>query len=448
MAIVSKTDRDGIDIVIEELQQSTFPKLLGFWDPLTTYTSFPRANKNLVDGSVVPQVSADQKDYEQVLTNDKVFINSFFLIDDVRNYDEELRQIKQNISIIFQADLKKLYGQTNRADEQFNMDVLRVFQKENVFIVGDIELTEGIDNVYSDLSITGKLKEIVDLHDMSQLHVLKLSFDVLYRPDCPPNIKLVCSPCSETFNGAAITPAASGGTKSIIVQNDLPSPVQVGVALIDTAGNLLISVPAGAGAAVSTSPLSTGQENTFLPGDDGDRFLNGDYATVNVADISDFYTLVEDNEWGHKHRISSDNGGFMDEATGNFFDKDGIATTKALAFPNDIMRDYAWRRRWFLNRSGSRNWDDSVTLAQTDSRGGEVGWFLPNRAEYESLSSENINSPTYIDSRLFNWSAFNMWCSTTRKTGTTSAHRYTSSVDFWNTATKTQANGGAYIKLF
>lgn len=254
-------------------------------------------------------------------------------------------------------------------------------------------------------------------------------------------------PVNTDFNSTPTgvdTPAGQNLDINVVDAADGTTPI--GTLTTNTANEKKIEVTLPA--AISTSPLNTGQETQYRAGDDGARFIAGDYASVDFADISDFYTLVSANEWSHFKRFTGDTGGYMDEATGNFFDKDGNATTKALAFPNDIMRDYCTRRRWFLNRSGTRIWDDAIDLAQTDVRGGESGWRLPNRAEYDTLSSANGLTATYIDSRLHNWSAFNMWSSTTDKTNTAQAFRLSTATDNWTVAIKTQANGGAYVKLF
>lgn len=250
-------------------------------------------------------------------------------------------------------------------------------------------------------------------------------------------------PATETFNGAPISNIPAGGNKDISFYDQDFN--EVGTIVVDSPTGLEVQITIPT---VSASPLSTGQETSYLAGDDGDRFINGDYASVNIADISDFYTLVLDNEWGHKKRLTGDTGGYMDEATGLFYDVNGVATTKALAFPNDILRDYAWRRRWYLRRSGARSWANAITLTLTESRGGETGWFCPNKAELESITSNNAKSPTYLDSRLFNFSSNNIWSSTTDKVNTALAHRIGTAADSWTVQTKTQSNANAYVKLF
>lgn len=184
MAIVSKSNIDGIDIAINGLQQIYYSKLLAFWNTNSTYTMYPRANKNYKENDIRPEVSLDQKDYDSSLYNDKVSVNSFFLGADNRVYEYSNSQFRQNISLIFQADLVKLYGSNERLDEVFNSDVMRVISVDNVYMVGDITITEGIDNVYSDLTFSTDFKDKIKHSDISNRHVVKFSFDVIYKLKC------------------------------------------------------------------------------------------------------------------------------------------------------------------------------------------------------------------------------------------------------------------------
>lgn len=447
--IIEKTHLDGVDTVINFLQTAFHARFLGNWNTGVTYQMWPRANKNpRSDGNggenKVAEVSLDQKDYKEVLLDDNYDVSSFFLINDTRVYQDENYQIKQSISLIFQADLVKLYGEVYRADERFNMDVLRVLHRENKYIFGDINFIEGVDNVYSDLTFVGDFKQKMKIVDTSRTHVLKLTFDVIYRPNCNIRSAPVCTPAFYRNSDGTFTQSIDSGATFTapdvtITINSTPNIVPA---------NKDASFTVGGPTGVNSNVLNSGQETSYRSGDDGSRFLNGDYASVNLASLDDYYTLSDPNEWGHNKRITGDNGGYMDELTGNFFLVDGTPTDEDGAFPNGIRRDYATRRRWYFGRSGSRDWEDGIDLAQTDTRGGETGWYLPNRSEYESLSSNSSKTPTFIDSRLFNWPAFTMWSSTTNKNDTTQAYRYNSTSDTWTTAVKTQANGCAYVKLF
>lgn len=184
MAIVSKTNRDGVDTVIEQLQQKFYAMLPGFWNSSAVYQSYPRANKNKKGDQTIPEISLDKKDYAEVLFNDKFDITSFFLVDNERTFKDEYKQIHHRISLIFQADLVALYGSTERMDETFNTHVLRVVTKESKYIFGDITMIEGVDDVYRDLTLSGDFKKQIDLTDLSNMHVLRCDFNIIYKPNC------------------------------------------------------------------------------------------------------------------------------------------------------------------------------------------------------------------------------------------------------------------------
>jgi hypothetical protein len=186
--IVSKQNIDGVDVVIDGLQNSIHAKLLNFWQTGVVYKCYPRANKNYKKGSLIPEISLNEKEYSgDVFFDDKVGVSSFFLVSDSSTSDEKFKQITRNVSIIFQSDLVKLYGANERYDEQFNTDVLRVLYKEPRFICSDINITEGIDKVYSELNLSGDYKELIQNSDLSNRHIVRFSFDVVYRLKCINN---------------------------------------------------------------------------------------------------------------------------------------------------------------------------------------------------------------------------------------------------------------------
>ena len=185
MAIVSKTDRNGVDVAIEKLQQIRYPKLISRWDVNAVYTSHPRANKNKIEGDLIPEVSLDSKEYKEVFTNDNVAVNSFWLVDNVRPYDPVQEWFSHNVSLIFQADLVKLYGQSNRADEEFNMDVIRELVRPNQYMFDtDIEIIETVDSVYADVTIPEEMKKKIDLDDIGAGHVVRFNFEIRYPINC------------------------------------------------------------------------------------------------------------------------------------------------------------------------------------------------------------------------------------------------------------------------
>jgi hypothetical protein len=214
MAIVEKTNRKGVDKAIHVLQQRTYANLLGFWADGVEYTMYPRVNKNFKNDSTIPEISLDSKNYKETFYDDKVAVNSFFLVDDQSTYQNDNNQIVQDVSIIFQADLVKLYGDAERVDEVFNSDVLQVFKDVKRFIYSDIERITGFDSVYSDLSLSADLREKIQFSDISNRHILRLDFSIRYDFKCDSPIVPLCVPVTIMENGVLVARQAAGTTYS------------------------------------------------------------------------------------------------------------------------------------------------------------------------------------------------------------------------------------------
>src|SRR6056300_168724 len=214
MAIVEKTNRKGVDKAIHVLQQRTYANLLGFWADGVEYTMYPRVNKNFKNDSTIPEISLDSKNYKETFYDDKVAVNSFFLVDDQSTYQNDNNQIVQDVSIIFQADLVKLYGDAERVDEVFNSDVLQVFKDVKRFIYSDIERITGFDSVYSDLSLSADLREKIQFSDISNRHILRLDFSIRYDFKCDSPIVPLCVPVTIMENGILVARQAAGTTYS------------------------------------------------------------------------------------------------------------------------------------------------------------------------------------------------------------------------------------------
>ena len=281
MAVVSKADRFGVDVVIENLQQSLYPRLLAYWDVSTVYTSYPRANKNYKKDNVIPEISLDQKDYKETLMDDKLSVNSFWLVENTRPYNTVEGRLSHKISVIFQADLVALYGQSNRADEEFNINVLTEIAKNNPYIFEtDVEVIETIDSVYSDLTISGEMKDHLNLHDIGKLHVVRFDFEIKYDKGCNiTKMAPVCPTITETFNGAAISNPTPN--KVIVVQSDAVGNPQVGTVITDTSIALTVEVSAAAAGLPVTQTLNDGTITGLIDTPSGQ---NVDFVLFNEED--------------------------------------------------------------------------------------------------------------------------------------------------------------------
>lgn len=182
MALVLKTNPVGVDFVINDIQDLLFSNLtangVGNWTS-ANYESYYRAFINPKDGGTIPEVDNGTNEYKEVLMDDKFTASSFFLVDDSRDFEDS--QFGVSISVIFQADIKKLFASIpHRADEEMHKDIIDAIEDTQYteMITG---FTLGVSNVYSDLSIPDSYIERVGWDDLSNYHVIKLDLEVPYK---------------------------------------------------------------------------------------------------------------------------------------------------------------------------------------------------------------------------------------------------------------------------
>jgi len=338
MAITSKIERKGIDVVIEDLQQYTHPLLLGTWTGITTddYQSYPRANKNWNAENRIAEVSLDKMDYTPVFTDDRKAVTSFWLVNDTRTFREGDKRVKASISVIFQVDLEQLYGVSHRADEQFNQEILTILRNDNFYINSDIDIIEGPDQVYSDLTLTGQLLQDIRLHDISKLHVVRFDMDVIYKPGCRPNITPVCptggSPVQTTFNGTGTGVNTPGGaTLAINVVDAADGTTPLGTLTTNTSTEKKVEVTLPD--VTNTATIwKTGRTISANAGDDGDIQRGQGVDHYNFTGVGSNPIFSQ-----HSKRFTGSSGGYYDEVALNFKDVDGNVVTKSAAFPNGLV---------------------------------------------------------------------------------------------------------------
>jgi hypothetical protein len=431
MAIVEKINRKGVDKVIHVLQQRTYENLLGFWAEGITFTMYPRANKNFKNDSTIPEISLDSKNYKETFYDDKVAVNSFFLVDDQSTYQNDNNQIVQDVSIIFQADLVKLYGDAERVDEVFNSDVLQVFKNVKRFIYSDIERITGFDSVYSDFSLNADLREKIQFSDISNRHILRLDFSIRYDFKCDSPIVPLCVPvtimengvlvalqaagttysystaCSDatvTVNGGAFETVASGGTLDVEVEYEtsLDNPVESIVAnkiiIVDP-----IVLPTNR---IYLRPEPTGEiyvpaSAFYLDGCDSwmiynniDPIIQTSSGIPMIIDKSKRWKLIPDNVFGHKFRFTGSTGGYYDPETLLFYDSDGTISTYASAFPSDYMIDNSTGLGWqTLGAISNFTFEGALANVASLSHAGFDDWYLPNLSQLMSVTDYGYNAP-------------------------------------------------------
>jgi hypothetical protein len=176
MALIQKTNPVGLDREIDDFQVYAYAKL-GFSD----WVSYPRVysvlNRN--ERGLIPAHFDSGIDYTETFSDDRVNISSFFLrSSDVKRVDNGY---KCDVSWIMQCDLPSLFPLIpHRADEELAALVCQAsndYAKDTVFQHQSTEY--GINNVYREFD-----KTQVKLDDMSNRHVVRFNYTVLYRLKC------------------------------------------------------------------------------------------------------------------------------------------------------------------------------------------------------------------------------------------------------------------------
>lgn len=139
-----------------------------------------------------------------------------------------------------------------------------------------------------------------------------------------------CDPATITINSTSVTfgTIASGATQNILVKNGVGA--QVGS---EVAGEWI--VPTASPAAINSSDrYKTGVTLSTNSGDDGD---------LERGNGTSFFILSHTNPLfsEHSNRQTGTDGGYYDHVSGDYKDKDGVITTQALAFPDDLVLDFA-----------------------------------------------------------------------------------------------------------
>jgi hypothetical protein len=475
MAIVEKTNRKGVDKAIHVLQQRTYANLLGFWADGVEYTMYPRVNKNFKNDSTIPEISLDSKNYKETFYDDKVAVNSFFLVDDQSTYQNDNNQIVQDVSIIFQADLVKLYGDAERVDEVFNSDVLQVFKDVKRFIYSDIERITGFDSVYSDLSLSADLREKIQFSDISNRHILRLDFSIRYDFKCDSPIVPLCVPVTIMENGVLVARQAAGTTYSystaadpatITINDesfiDAPSDETTDINVLDQDDNPVgtlepltntVRVEVVQDVIIYQEARYMGEEVSYSDGDavwrrDNNKLLaltQPEKGIMQRLQNGNEYLLVYDNVFGNKFMFTGLTGGYYDPSDLTYRDVTGAVVTRADAFPNEIAVDHLYNKLvQTLQDNTQKSWSSWCLDGLTHTQGGFTEWYLPMITEVANCMDWSFAIPAR-DTVPFDWGNNMKLLGNTYTAGTTQALTIESYGQF-RSRLKTNNTKAIYIK--
>ena len=230
---------------------------------------------------------------------------------------------------------------------------------------------------------------------------------------CTPN-----APCDDALvtintNYASIA-VPSGDTINIDVKDQDFNPI-VPIGFGGSFPNYILeisaqSVPCGA------KILRTGQTASSGTRSDGD-LQNGRGTSFFL--LPTIGGVQKYNPWGHTQRFTGTTGGYYDEVLAGYYDSAGVATTRALALPNEIVIDWsdfdgATVIGAYVNVPGFvyRSFADNLTYCNSFTIGSYVsGWYSPNKKEVENF--QYCGSSGMFDYGALNLTGFiSIWSST------------------------------------
>lgn len=170
-----KDENVGVDIVIRKLQIGLYAHLESNWNS-SNIDGYGRIYRNPKNDRIIPEFYIKKGEYREVLMSDMV--NSIFFFD--VNPDISINTgafATANVDIIVYVDLKSIYGDYYRKDEEARNQVISYFSNKP-YDFRTQRITHTIDNVYSEFK--GVAKTLKN-KDMSRYHHFKLSGTLTYQ---------------------------------------------------------------------------------------------------------------------------------------------------------------------------------------------------------------------------------------------------------------------------
>ncbi|MCH8067850.1 MAG: hypothetical protein IID16_01055 [Candidatus Marinimicrobia bacterium] len=169
----------GVDIPISLIRDDF---AAGLWTSVSNRIFYSRAfrNEKLIgeDIQVIPEVFTANKEYKEVLFDNKWNVSVFF---DVSNERTNIREKPTTvISAIFAVNLNAIYpGVAYRQEENVHADVLQIFNATtSSYRITSIDIITGID-AYGDF-----FRDNVKGFNMQPWHTFRLDLGIQYFYDC------------------------------------------------------------------------------------------------------------------------------------------------------------------------------------------------------------------------------------------------------------------------
>lgn len=163
----------GVDLEIGKIQSFLYDKIIYRWS-LEDFNGYGRVYKNKKNDLIIPEYYVSEKEYEDVLLDDRLNGIMFFSPSDYTQVYGDL--LIQECDVIFTFNLKCLEFSNEREDEKIRQLVLGWLSdyKSNKDFVKQIET--GLQNVYKEYNGVANY-----FYDMQNFHHFKVRIELRYN---------------------------------------------------------------------------------------------------------------------------------------------------------------------------------------------------------------------------------------------------------------------------
>lgn len=167
-----KENNVGIDNPIKRLQVYLYDRIVSNFG-LSDFDGYGRVYRNRKDNLFIPEAYVNNKEYKEVLLDDRNDGIMFFSPESNSTAYGSL--VIQKCDLIFSVNLDNLYGSNERKDEEFRQYVLSLL---NLYVVdlGDKEIETDLNKVYEKYNGVASY-----FYDMQNFHHFKIKINLKFN---------------------------------------------------------------------------------------------------------------------------------------------------------------------------------------------------------------------------------------------------------------------------
>lgn len=163
----------GVDIEINRIQTYLYNQIINRWS-LEDFNGYGRVYKNKKSNLIIPEYYVSEKEYEEVLLDDRLNGIMFFSPSDMADVYGNL--IIQECDVIFSFNLSCIEFSNEREDEKIRQLILADLSdyKANKDFVKQVQT--GLTNVYKDYNGVANY-----FYDMQKFHHFKITLELRFN---------------------------------------------------------------------------------------------------------------------------------------------------------------------------------------------------------------------------------------------------------------------------